>query len=46
MGIKWTTKTNKIPDISKTLTTLGNKSVEVGALAGEARWLAGIHEYG
>ena len=46
MGVKWTTKTNKLPDIAKTLTTLGGRSVEVGVLQGDNRWLAGIHEYG
>lgn len=46
MGVKWTTKINKLPDISKTLSTLNGRSVEVGALTGENRWLAGIHEYG
>ncbi len=46
MGVKWTTKTNKLPEISKTLTALSGRSVEVGALNGENKWLAGIHEYG
>ena len=46
MGVKWTTKTNKLPDIAKTLTALNGKSVKVGALEGENSWLAGIHEYG
>lgn len=46
MGVKWTTKVNKLPDVSETLETLGGRSVEVGALQGSNKWLAGIHEYG
>ena len=46
MGVKWVTKTNKLPDISKIATTLSGRTVEVGALAGDHKWLAGIHEYG
>lgn len=46
MGVKWTTKTNKLPSVSRTLKAVSGKSVEVGALQGENKWLAGIHEYG
>lgn len=46
MGVKWTTKTNDLPEIAKTLTALNGKSVKVGAFEGENAWLAGIHEYG
>ena len=46
MRVKWTTKTNKIPQITKTLETLSKKRIEVGAIQGEHAWLAAIHEYG
>lgn len=46
MGVKWTTKVNKLPQVSKSVATMGDKSVKVGALQGENAWLAGIHEYG
>ena len=46
MGVKWKTKTNKLPSITKTLETLSNKKIEVGAIQGESAWLAAIHEYG
>lgn len=44
--IKWETKYNKLPKVSKSMKTLGGKEVKVGALEGENAWLAGIHEYG
>lgn len=47
MGIKWTTKTNKFPEMKRNAAELNGKSVEVGVLGGgEESWLAGIHEYG
>lgn len=47
MGVvKWKTKTNKLPMVSKSVKTIGGKKVQVGALSGEHAWLAGIHEYG
>lgn len=46
MGIKWTTKINKLPKVVATTKTMSGKSVKVGALQGEHAWLAGIHEYG
>lgn len=46
MSVKWTTKTNKLPEIAKTINALNGKSVKVGALTGNHAWLAGIHEYG
>ena len=46
MGVKWTTKTNKLPQIKKSLETIGGKQVKVGVFNGEHAWLAGIHEYG
>lgn len=46
MGVKWETKTDKIPDMVKTIETLGGKKIQVGVLEGEQRWLAGVHEYG
>lgn len=46
MGIKYKTTVNKLPEVSKTLETLGGRKVTIGALKGENSWLAGIHEYG
>lgn len=46
MGVKWVTKTNKLPKITQTMQTLSRKSIEIGAIQGENAWLAGIHEYG
>lgn len=46
MGVNWKTTTNLLPKITQTLETLGNKSIEVGAIQGEHAWLAGIHEHG
>lgn len=45
MGVKWKTKTDKIPEVSKNVELLGNKKVEVGCDWANA-WIAGIHEYG
>lgn len=46
MGVKWTTKTNKLPNLYKTVKAIGDRGVKVGALQGDNAWLAGIHEYG
>ena len=46
MKVKWKTKTNKIPQVMKTLEALSDKKIEVGAIQGESAWLAAIHEYG
>ncbi len=46
MSVKWTTKTNKLPKMTKSIEALSGKSVKVGALEGNNAWLAGIHEYG
>lgn len=46
MSVKWKTKVNKLPEIAKTLETIGTKKVKVGAFNGDHAWLAGIHEYG
>ncbi len=46
MSVKWKTKTDKLPKVSKTMTTINGSQVKVGALKGEHAWLAGIHEYG
>ena len=45
MGVKWTTKVNHLPNVSKSMETLHGKSVDVGVNWANA-WLAGIHEYG
>ena len=48
MGLKVSskTKTDKTKDMVKRACSINNKSVEVGVLEGEHKWLAGIHEYG
>lgn len=46
MGVKWKTKTDKLSEIIDTAKSLGDKSVKIGVLEGEAQWLAAIHEYG
>lgn len=46
ISVKWNTKVNKLPAVSKSLKTMSGKTVKVGALTGEHAWLAGIHEYG
>ena len=46
MGVKWKTKTNNLPKVTKSLETLGKKRIEIGAIQGESAWLAAIHEYG
>lgn len=46
MGVKFKTKTNKIPQIETSLKGLNDKKVKVGAFNGEHAWLAGIHEFG
>lgn len=44
--VKWRTKTNKLPKVSKSVEAISGRKVQVGALQGEHAWLAGIHEYG
>ena len=46
MGIKWHTKTNKIPKMINSMGELNGEKVQVGVLNGNNAWLAGIHEYG
>lgn len=46
MKVKWKTKTNKIPAIKTSLKGMNDRAVIVGALEGDHKWLAGIHEYG
>ena len=46
MSVKWKTKTNRLPEIAKTLEGLNGKKVKVGAFNGDHAWLAGIHEHG
>ena len=46
MGVKYKTKTNKIPQLTQNLKSLNGRRVEIGALQGDNKWLAGIHEYG
>lgn len=46
MGVKWTTKTNKLPSLYNTVKAIGDRGVKVGALQGEHAWLAGVLEHG
>ena len=46
MSVKYKTTINKLPKVSATLKTLNGKKVHVGSLEGEARYYAGIMEYG
>ena len=46
MGVKWETKVDKFPDMTKSIETINGKKIQVGVFNGEHRWLAGIHEYG
>lgn len=47
MGVvKWKTKVNKLPKVSKSVESIEGKKVKVGVFNGEHAWLAGIHEYG
>ena len=46
MGVKWSTKKNKIPEIETSMNGLQGKSVKIGSMKGSHAWLAGIHEYG
>lgn len=46
MGVKWKTTMNKLPELAKTMQSIGDKSVKVGALQGDHAWLANIMEYG
>lgn len=46
MGVKWTTKKDKFPDMKRTIDTINSKSIEVGCIEGNHQWLAAIHEYG
>lgn len=45
MGVKWTTKKNKFPEMERAAAELNGRRVNVGVF-GEQAWLAGIHEYG
>lgn len=46
MGIKYSVKINKLPEVAATIKTLNGRKVHVGSLQGEAQYYAGIHEYG
>lgn len=45
MGVKWSTKKNKFPEMKQVAAELNGRKVNVGVF-GEQAWLAGIHEYG
>lgn len=44
--IKYKTIKNEFPQMKTTIEALGKRSIEIGAIEGEHKWLAGIHEYG
>lgn len=46
MGVKYSTKIDKMPYIKNTAKRLNNKKVQVGVFGGEQAYLAAIHEYG
>lgn len=46
MGIKWKTKVNKLPELTKNTETISGRNVKVGIFGDKDAWLAGIHEYG
>lgn len=46
MKVTHKVKVNKIPKLIETLRSMEGRQVEIGALQGENRWLAGIHEFG
>ena len=46
MGVKWKTTKNEFPKMIASIQALGEKSIEVGAIEGDHKWLAAIHEYG
>lgn len=45
MGVKWSTKKNRFPEMKQAAVDLDGRRVNVGVY-GEQAWLAGIHEYG
>lgn len=44
--MKYTTKFDKLTELTTQLEGMKSRKVKVGALQGEHAWLAGIHEYG
>lgn len=46
MGVKYTTKFNKLSRMITSIEGMRNRTVEVGALQGDNAWLASIHEFG
>lgn len=46
MGVKVTHKIDRMSNLAAAAKGLDNAKVNVGVLAGEHQWLAGIHEYG
>lgn len=46
MGVSYKTKKDKFPDMIKQIQSLNGKSIEVGCIEGQHKWLAAIHEYG
>ena len=45
MGAKYTTKKDRLDEVTASLKSLKGRKVQIGA-TGESGWLAGIHEYG
>lgn len=46
MGVKWTTKKNKFPEMERSVAELNGKHVNVGVSGAGNGYLAKIHEYG
>ena len=46
MGTNWKTVKNDFPQMIASIQALNGKSIEVGAIEGEHKLLAAIHEYG
>lgn len=46
MGTSWKTTKNEFPEMIASLQAMNGRSVEIGALQGDNKWLAAIHEYG
>lgn len=45
MGVKWKTKVDKFPDMTRQIEAMSGKTIEVGCIKGSHQWLAAIHEY-
>ena len=46
MGVKWTTKIDKLAEMKARVDEINGRTVEVGSFNGDLAWLVHIHEYG